>query len=43
MALRRAPLITAATAASRYTAGHGDYIDGEVIDVVDVEPCRATS
>jgi UPF0716 protein FxsA len=29
---RRVPLNTAAT------AGHGDYIDGEVIDVVDVEP-----
>lgn len=39
IALRRAPLITAATAAagSRYTAGRGDYIDGEVIDVVDVD------
>ncbi len=29
---RRVPLNTAAP------AGHGDYIDGEVIDVVDVEP-----
>jgi UPF0716 protein FxsA len=39
LAARRAPLITAATAgASRYTAGRGDYIDGEVIDVTDVEP-----
>ena len=37
---RRVPLIGAATAGSRRydTAGHGDYIDGEVIDVVDVEP-----
>jgi UPF0716 protein FxsA len=36
LALKRAPLITVATAAgSRYAAGRGDYIDGEVIDVVD--------
>ena len=37
---RRVPLIGAAAASSRRydTAGHGDYIDGEVIDVVDVEP-----
>ena len=37
---RRVPLIGAATAGSRRydTPGHGDYIDGEVIDVVDVEP-----
>jgi UPF0716 protein FxsA len=37
---RRVPLIGAAAAGSRRydTAGHGDYIDGEVIDVVDVEP-----
>jgi UPF0716 protein FxsA len=45
---RRVPLIGAAAAAARPystagsrrydTAGHGDYIDGEVIDVVDVEP-----
>jgi len=37
---RRVPLIGAAAAGSRrYDAGgHGDYIDGEVIDVVDVEP-----
>ena len=41
MAARRVPLITVATsAASRPAAGHGDYIDGEVIDVVDVEPPR---
>jgi UPF0716 protein FxsA len=43
MALRRAPLITVATAAAghhRRSAGHGAYIDGEVIDVVDVEPPR---
>lgn len=39
LAARRAPLITVATAgAGRYAAGHGDYIDGEVIDVTDVEP-----
>jgi UPF0716 protein FxsA len=38
MAARRAPLITAAAAGARYTARRGDYIDGEVIDVVDVEP-----
>jgi UPF0716 protein FxsA len=37
---RRVPLIGAAAAGSRRydTARHGDYIDGEVIDVVDVEP-----
>jgi UPF0716 protein FxsA len=35
MALRRAPLITAA--GSRYSADRGDYIDGEVVDVIDVE------
>jgi len=37
---RRVPLIGAAAAGSRRynAAGHGDYIDGEVIDVVDVEP-----
>jgi UPF0716 protein FxsA len=35
MAARRAPLITAAAAGARYTAGRGDYIDGEVIDVKD--------
>ena len=39
MAARRMPLITVATAAaSRPRAGRGDYIDREVIDVVDVEP-----
>jgi hypothetical protein len=34
------PLITVATAAAggRPEAGRGDYIDGEVIDVRDVEP-----
>ena len=38
LAARRMPLITVATAAaSRPAAGHGDYIDGEVIDVVDVD------
>ncbi|HKP41298.1 FxsA family protein [Mycobacterium sp.] len=36
MAARRMPLVT--VAAPRYTAGNGEYIDGEVIDVVDVEP-----
>jgi UPF0716 protein FxsA len=38
MAARRMPLITvaAATAANRSSRGRGDYIDGEVIDVVDV-------
>jgi UPF0716 protein FxsA len=35
IAARRAPLITTG---GRYTAGRGDYIDGEVIDVIDVEP-----
>ena len=41
MAARRMPLITVATAGTqRPTAGHGDYIDGEVIDVTDVEPPR---
>jgi UPF0716 protein FxsA len=41
MAARRMPLITVAGAAadSRSRAqARGDYIDGEVIDVVDVEP-----
>ncbi len=39
VAARRMPLITVATAAaSRPAAGHGNYIDGEVIDVVDIEP-----
>ncbi len=42
MAARRVPLVTAARAAAPgwgYTAaGSGDYIDGEVIDVVDAEP-----
>lgn len=38
---RRVPLITVATAgATGYRAGRGDYIDGEVIDVTDVEPQR---
>ncbi len=36
---RRAPLITVAgMGASRRDAARGDYIDGEVIDVTDVEP-----
>src|SRR5829696_5158665 len=42
MAARRIPLVTAAAASAPgwgYTAaGRGDYIDGEVVDVVDVEP-----
>ncbi|MDT5017989.1 MAG: protein FxsA [Mycobacterium sp.] len=39
MAARRMPLITAGAAGWGYTAaGRGDYIDGEVIDVTDVEP-----
>lgn len=39
IAARRVPLITvaAAAAANRPGAGRGDYIDGEVIDVVDVD------
>ncbi len=40
MAARRMPLITVVGpgAGNGYTEGRGDYIDGEVIDVVDVEP-----
>jgi UPF0716 protein FxsA len=42
MAARRVPLVTVSGAAAPgwgYTAaGSGDYIDGEVIDVADVEP-----
>ena len=38
MAARRVPLITVAGTAAGYPAPRGDYIDGEVIDVVDVEP-----
>jgi UPF0716 protein FxsA len=39
LAARRAPLITVATAgARRYATRRDDYIDGEVVDVVDVEP-----
>jgi UPF0716 protein FxsA len=39
MAARRVPLITVAGSAPRRDATrHGDYIDGEVIDVADVEP-----
>jgi UPF0716 protein FxsA len=37
MAARRMPLITVA-GATGYTAPGGDYIDGEVIDVTDIEP-----
>ena len=38
MAARRMPLITVATAAAgnRRATGRGEYIDGEVIDIVDV-------
>jgi UPF0716 protein FxsA len=38
MAARRMSLITVGGPSQRYTAEYGDYIDGEVIDVVDVEP-----
>lgn len=39
MAARRVPLITVASAgASGYAGRRGDYIDGEVIDVTDVDP-----
>jgi UPF0716 protein FxsA len=39
MAARRMPLVTAGAAGWGYTAsGRGDYIDGEVVDVSDVEP-----
>ena len=42
MAARRVPLVTAAASGAPgwgySAAGSGDYIDGEVIDVVDVEP-----
>jgi UPF0716 protein FxsA len=42
LAAKRVPLVTAATASAsgwgHTAAGSGDYIDGEVIDVVDVEP-----
>lgn len=38
MAARRIPLITVAGTAAGYPGPRGDYIDGEVIDVVDVEP-----
>jgi UPF0716 protein FxsA len=37
MAARRMPLIIVGSAAG-YTAPRGDYIDGEVVDVTDVEP-----
>jgi UPF0716 protein FxsA len=37
MAARRMPLITVGVPAAAYTAGHGEYIDGEVIDVTDVQ------
>jgi UPF0716 protein FxsA len=37
MAARRMPLVTGA-GATGYTAPRVDYIDGEVVDVVDVEP-----
>jgi len=43
LAARRMPLITVAgptgyTGYAGYTAPPGDYIDGEVIDVTDIEP-----
>lgn len=39
LAARRMPLITAGAAGWGYTAQRrGDYIDGEVIDVVDTDP-----
>jgi UPF0716 protein FxsA len=45
MAARRMPLIAAASAGTGAAAGwgydaagRGNYIDGEVVDVVDVEP-----
>jgi len=45
MAARRMPLVAAAAAGTGAAAGwgydaagRGDYIDGEVVDVVDVEP-----
>jgi UPF0716 protein FxsA len=41
MAARRVPLIAAGAAAPGWgydAAGRGDFIDGEVIDVVDVKP-----
>ena len=44
MAARRMPLITVATPAAGYPTGHGDYIDGEVVDsdvVVVDEQARA--
>jgi UPF0716 protein FxsA len=37
IAARRLPLITVA-GTTGYTAPRGDYIDGEVIDVTDIEP-----
>ena len=42
MAARRVPLVVAGTGAATGwgydAAGRGDYIDGEVIDVTDIEP-----
>jgi UPF0716 protein FxsA len=41
IAARRMPLVAAGTAADGWgydAAGRGDYIDGEVVDVVDVAP-----
>jgi UPF0716 protein FxsA len=38
MAARRMPLITAGVAGWRVVRPRADYIDGEVVDVVDVEP-----
>ncbi|KUI37902.1 exlusion protein FxsA [Mycobacterium sp. IS-1590] len=38
LAARRMPLITAGVAGWGATARRHDYVDGEVVDVVDVEP-----
>lgn len=39
IAARRAPLITTGTyGPGRYTSARPDYIDGEVIDVTDIDP-----
>ncbi|HTM84239.1 MAG TPA: FxsA family protein [Mycobacterium sp.] len=43
MAAKRIPLITVASGpvgTAGYRGGRGDYIDGEVVDVTDVEPTR---
>ena len=41
MAARRMPIVAAGAAATGWgydAAGRGDYIDGEIIDVTDIEP-----